>query len=343
MLSPQSAIVLAEHPANTFETLFECLTCLELHFDDGIDLDNKMRNLSGLFKTVFSAAKNMQAVHVGFPSHRPLSLPLESLFHNVRWEKLLAVGIQAWKLDAEEIINLARRHREKLKGLRLRDVLLKDGSMWKDVLGFLRQEMLRLDWVSLRRIGYATHFDAQWAAAGAEVPDDPPGGASDSSEEDDDFDEHMDDDDDGNEGHDDTDTLTTHPGPAEDEDDHVIEENDDDDDDDETMNSDDLSNDSDDDDGGDGDDEDNEHGPAGHAMDFPNHTMAPDTPNGTWCNCNGRSAYPDSKEDLGDDGVFVSNAQRKMWEKWVVGRCAEHSSSSGGGGGGGGGGSSGAR
>jgi len=303
MLSPQSAIVLAEHPHNTFETLFERLTCLELHFDDGIDLDNKMRNLSGLFKTVFSAAKNMQAVHVGFPSHRPLSLKLEDLFHNVRWEKLLAVGIQAWKLDAEEIINLARRHREKLKGLRLRDVLLNEGSMWKDVLGFLKQEMGRLDWVSLRRIGYAKHFDEQWAVAGAEVPDDPPGGASDSSDED--WDEHMDDYDD-NDDNDSNNNLNPIFDP---------------DDEDQAMNDDD-SNDHDHDSD---DDNDNEHGPAGHTIDFPHHTTIPDTLSSTWCNCNSRSAYPDSKEDLGDDGIFVSNAQRKLWEKWVVNKCAEHS------------------
>ncbi|KAF1990261.1 hypothetical protein K402DRAFT_401123 [Aulographum hederae CBS 113979] len=285
MLSPQSAIVLAEHPAKSFATLFERLTCLELHFDDGIDLDNKMRDLSGLFKTVFSAAKNMQAVHVGFPSHRPLTLKLEELFHNVKWEKLLAFGIQAWKLDAEEIIALARRHRVTMKGLRLRDVLLKDGSLWKDVLGYLHDDMLRLDWVSLRRIGYSKHFDEQWAAAGAEVPDDPPGGASDSDDESDelDFDPTPD---------------ATNGG-----------------DNDFTMHDD--SDDS-------SDDTDDDHGPAANAMEFP--PLMPDTPSSVWCNCNGRSAYPESKEDLGDDGVYVSNAQRKLWERWVVRRCPEHDS-----------------
>lgn len=285
MLSPQSAIVLAGSPPKTFLTLAERLTCLELHFDDGDDLDNKMRELSGLFRIVFTAAKNMQAVHVGFPSHRPLSLRLEELFHNVRWEKLLAFGIQAWRLDAEEIIALARRHRERLKGLRLRDVLLKDGSMWKDVLGVLRDEMLRLDWVSLRRIGYAKHFDEQWAL-GAEVPDDPPGIASESDDEsDDDWDPHAD----ANAG----DTA-----------DHDEDESDitDSDREEET---------------------DDEHGPEAHELELP--VLSPDTPSSVpWCNC-GRNPYPDSAENLGDDGGFVSNVQRKLWEKWVVRRCPEHS------------------
>ncbi|KAK5016426.1 hypothetical protein LTR60_002407, partial [Cryomyces antarcticus] len=273
MLSPQSAIVLAEHPPKSFSTLAERLTCLELHFDDGTDLDIKMRELSGLFKTVFTAAKNMQAVHVGFPSHRPLSLRLEEVFHHVRWEKLLAFGIQGWKLDAEEIVALADRHRERLKGLRLRDVLLKEGSMWKDVLGHLRDNMMRLDWVSLRRIGYEKHFDEQWAAAGAEVPDDPPGGVSESEDESDgDFEHHIE----NGDFHDHSEGSSAFTDSDEER------------------------------------ESDDEHGPAAHEINFP--VLHPDTPSSIpWCNCDGRS-YPDIADDLGDDGIFVSNLQRKMWE-----------------------------
>lgn len=284
MLSPQSVVVFARDPPNTFAILAERLTCLELHFDDGTDLDNRMKELSSLSKVVFNAAKNMQAVHIGFPSHRPLGLKLEEIFHNVKWEKLLAFGIQAWRLDADEIIALARRHREKLRGLRLRDVLLKDGSRWKDVLAFLKDDMIRLDWVSLRRIDYAQHFDEQWTI-GAEVPDDPPGGASDSDEESD-WDPHADapiDDTPDHSDFDSTDSTDT------------------------------------------GSDAGTDDGPEqGGGMDFP--PLSPDTPaSAPWCNCNGRTGYPDSAEDLGDDGVAVSYSQRKLWEKWVVRRCTEHS------------------
>ena len=55
--------------------------------------------------------------------------------------------------------------------------------MWRDVLPCLRDDLTRLDWVSLRRIGYEKHFDEQFVM-GAEVPDDPLG--SDSSDESDD-------------------------------------------------------------------------------------------------------------------------------------------------------------
>ncbi|KAF2632773.1 hypothetical protein BU25DRAFT_453957 [Macroventuria anomochaeta] len=189
MLSPVSVLGAANNPPTAMRLLAERLTCLELHFDDGIDLDQRMRDLSSLSKAVFTSAKNIEAVHIGFPSHRPLTLKLEEIFHNVKWDKLQAFGIQAWRLDAEEIIALAGRHRETLRGLRLRDVLLKEGSRWRDVLSFLREDMSRLDWVSLRRIDYEKHFDDAWIM-GAEVPDDPLG--SDSSDESDDWDLHED-------------------------------------------------------------------------------------------------------------------------------------------------------
>lgn len=323
MLSPQSASMLSHSPSQRFAPLAERLTCLTVHFDDPNDLDLKMRELSSLFKRVFEAAKNMQAVHVGFPIHRPLTLRLEEIFHHVRWEKLLAFGIQAWKLDAEEIIALVSRHRDRLKGLRLRDVLLKEGSKWKDVLGWLRDNMPRLDWVSLRRIGYAKHFDEQWAVAGVEVPDDPPGGASDSdSDEDDEIDLPDVNDDDS--------TGTPTPNgtgpvngvhPSLDDEDMNPQEPDNDED---MSNSDDYDTHSDSEYS-----QDSNHGPQAHDIDFP--SMSPDTPSSVpWCNCNmngdGRRTYPDSAEDLGDNGMFVLNQQRKAWENWVVRRCPEHSS-----------------
>lgn len=280
---------LAESPPKSFAALASRLTCLELHFDDGTDLDNRMRELSGLSKIIFTSAKNMQAVHIGFPSHRPCGLRLEELFHNVKWDKLLAFGIQAWRLDADEIIALARRHRDKLRGLRLRDVLLRDGSRWKDVLAFLRDDMVRLDWVSLRRIDYAKHFDEQWTM-GAEIPDDPPGGASDSDDESDNWDPHAE----AN-----GDEMSDPPDQS-----------------DSGSDSDSHRSDSEDD---------TQQGPQGDiGMGFP--PLSPDTPASVpWCNCNGPSAYPDSAEDLGDNGVTVTNPQRKMWEKWVVRKCMQHS------------------
>jgi len=294
-LSPQSATFLAAYRPQSLSTLAARLTCLTLHFDDGNDLDQKMSELSDLFRTVFSTAVNMQAVHVGFPSHRPLTLRLKDVFHNVTWEKLVAFGVQGWKLDAEEIIDLALRHRERLKGLRLRDVLLKDGSAWKDVLSVLRDSMYRLEWVSLRRIGYARHFDEVWLAAGAEVPEDPPPGESDSDESAEDDEPIV-----GSSM-----GYTATNGAVESDDEQSGSEMDSDDE--------------------------REPEPESNDMDFPLLTSL-DTPRSApWCNCNGAS-HVGSVEDLnddghtvGDDGYTIPNLKRKAWEKWVLRRCPDHS------------------
>ncbi|KAL8667769.1 MAG: hypothetical protein Q9168_007181 [Polycauliona sp. 1 TL-2023] len=163
MMNSQSASVIKDRIPQTVSLLASRLTCLELHFDDSEALNERMQAASQLFKTVFLAAKNLQAVHVGFPSRSPLDLRLEEIFHGVQWEKLRAFGIQSWRLDADEIVQLARRHKTVLRGLRLRDVQLREGSMWKDVLAMLRNEMEQLDWVSLRRVDYSKHFDELWA------------------------------------------------------------------------------------------------------------------------------------------------------------------------------------
>jgi hypothetical protein len=304
MLSPQSALVLAETPTGSFSTLAERLTCLELHFDDGYfddntDLEVRIGELSHLFKTVFTAAVNMEAIHVGFPSHRPIGLPLETIFHNVTWTKLIAFGIQGWRLHDHEIIAFATRHKDRLRGLRLRDVMLREGGMWKSVLAFLHTEMRRLDWVSLRRIDYAAHFDTVWENAGIELPDDPPGGLS-SDDEDEDEDDEND----------------VYWDEAEQEEaDHSTAASDWDsingsDSDHHNSNSEDS-------------EDEEERGRAAHEMDFPP-LNSPDTPNSvSWCNCN-RRAFPVGVDELGDDGLSVDTKQWKMWEKWVLGRCPEH-------------------
>ena len=281
MMNPQSVLAVGQSMPQNLPIISERLTCLELHFDDPIDLNAKVKALSPLFETVFASAKNMQAVHIGFPSRQPLDISLEDVFHGVHWEKLRAFGVQAWRLDAEEIMTLARRHRKTLRGLRLRDVQLKEGSMWKDVLAMLRGEMELLDWVSLRRVDYSSHFDEVWAGS-MEVPDHPPGGASDSDDEDD-FHAHVD------------------------------------------LEDDDFERDGDEYSDGDSDDQsaaDTDHGPDANEL-----ALSPDTPSSLpFCTCS-RSSFPATADDLGDNGRFVVYQQRKLWEKWVVGRCPEHSSS----------------
>lgn len=275
MMNPNSILAVHRKIPQTIAAFASGLTCLELHFEDGTELNRRILDLSGAFNMVFSAAVNLQAVHIGFPSRTPLELSLEEVFHHVKWDKLRAFGIQAWHLEANEIVQLARRHSKTLRGLRLRDVLLKEDSTWKDVLFMLRAEMEQLDWVSLRRIDYSNHFDEVWAVS-MEVPDDPPGGASDSDDE--------------NEIPDHFNNMDLDPDTEGDE-------------------SDDFSN------------ADTDNGP--DANEF---ALSPDTPTSMpFCTCS-RSSYPANADELGDNGRFVTYQQRKAWEKWVCGRCVEHSS-----------------
>lgn len=305
VLSARSAESLALYEPDSLSILASRLTCLTLHFDEVTDLDQRIGELSNLFKTVFATAEAMQAVHVGFPSDRPLNLPLERVFHKVVWKKLVALGVNGWNLDADEIVDLALRHRQRLKGLRLRHVHLRPGSIWKDVLGKLRDSMLELEWVSLRKIDYMDHFD-DTNPGGAEITDDLFENESDSeTDEDEDgapglasrptsSDVHPN-------GHFDPHTLAI-AGPSatnqytngsmsvdEDSDGHT--------------------------------DSDDGHGPESVEMDFPEMASADTPASAPWCNCNGHS---DSADDIGDNGRSVSNAQRKAWEKWVIRRCPEH-------------------
>lgn len=275
MMNSRSALAIKDRIPRTVPQLASQLTCLELHFDDTDSLNERMRAASELFKTVFSAARNLQAVHVGFPSRSPLDLGLEEVFHSVHWEKLRAFGIQAWRLDADEIIQLARRHQRTLRGLRLRDVQLREGSMWKDVLAMLRMEMEQLDWVSLRRVDYSKHFDELWANS-MEVRD----GSIEGSESDDEdvFPAHFSAPGSANESEDDYDSEYE-PSVA-----------------------------------------DTDHGPDANDI-----ALSPNTTASLpFCTCS-RSSNPASADDLGDNGMFVYHHQRKLWEKWVIGRCPEHS------------------
>ena len=324
--SVRSVAFLASQSPPPLFNLAARLTCLTLVFDEVTDLDEKMTELSELFRTVFTSAKDMQAVHIGFPRQTPLNLPLEDVFHNVTWGKvsheqasvqikltcstsqLVALGVAGWDLHAEEIIALALRHREKLKGLRLRDVRLKEGSMWKDVLGTLKGSMHRLKWVSLRRIGYVARFE-EINGGGAEVPDDQPWALSDSSDSENigngprGEEDHYTGSSDFN-GHANGSLNTSEPwvvaGPSnfmQHCNGHPTAEE--------------LSATS--------DDTDEEHEPESIDTDFPNLDSPTTSAPPPWPEHHEISLH-DSAEDIDDNGSSVSNVQRKAWGRWVVRR-----------------------
>ena len=160
--------------------------------------------------------------------------------------------------------------------------------MWKDVLEVLRREMLNLRWISLSKADYAKHFDEN--ATRMDVTEDL---ETDSDAEDEIDDEEMEDS---------TQELEDAPDPDfQDPEDAELSSDDDDPQADSDIDSvDDLD-------------------PTAHA--FTTQVEHPDYEH--VCTCSSRSTYLDV-DDLGDNGVSVTQAQRKMWERWVVG-CLVHS------------------
>jgi hypothetical protein len=289
LVDTQSAITLMNSsPRMGLSSIAASLECLSLRFEDSGDLNAKMRELSPLFRTVFNSARNLVSVHIGFPQGS-VSLPLEEIFHSIMMEKLRVFSIGGWRLDAEEIINIGHSYRSNLRGLRLHGVLLKEGGMWKDVLSVLRREMLSLRWLSLSKADYATHFDEN--ATRLDVTED-------LEREDSDSDSDLD---------------------EEDAEDPVQDQEEQQDPDNQDMN-DAESFSSDEDAQADSDvDSVNDLDPTAHA--FTTQVDAPDYEH--VCTCSSRIHQLDV-EDLGDDGISVTQTQRKMWERWVVG-CLMHS------------------
>lgn len=87
-LNVHSLSSLGQSLSKELSILAERLTCLTLVFDDVDNLDERIQNLSSLFREVFTATKNMQAIHVGFLTTSPLTQPLEDVFHNVTWNNV---------------------------------------------------------------------------------------------------------------------------------------------------------------------------------------------------------------------------------------------------------------
>lgn len=168
-VSPESALKLLDAPPTRLSALAARLTCLDVNFHSTRDVTPIMEELSNVFRDFFTAARNLVTIHLGFPTKLPLDLRLELIFHHVQWDGLRTLGIQGWRLAADEIIGLARRHQRQLRELRLRSVYLRDGSRWRDVLAVLHDEMERLERVDLRDVDYANHFDSEIMSDGMEV------------------------------------------------------------------------------------------------------------------------------------------------------------------------------
>lgn len=123
------------------------IECLELNFDDRSSLVDELRELSDIFRRGFTAAENIRGLHVGFT--RPTAIEFDGIFHDVFWNGLQYLGLVLWKIFSGDLIRFLERHRNSLRCVRLRSILLEDDSQWVEILKVLRR-MTRLKWVSLK-------------------------------------------------------------------------------------------------------------------------------------------------------------------------------------------------
>lgn len=268
-------------------SIAQSLQCLTLRFESPDDLDAKMRELSPLFRTVFESARNLVSVHIGF-LQTSVSIPLSDIFHGIKMENLRVFSIAGWRLNAEEIIDLCHTYRANLRGLRLHGVLLKEGGMWKDVLATIRKEMQSLRWISLSKADYATAQNG--IATGVDVTRHSDSDESDTADEEED-----------EENEDSTieSEETADPEPQGEDSDDLFSN-----DDDPRANS----------------DVDSIDDRNGTARAFTIEVETPDYEH--ICTCSSGIQYL-SVDDLRDDGISVTQRQRKLWESWVVG-CLVH-------------------
>lgn len=158
MIDAQTAISLRSVPSARVQSMSSRLECILARFVDPDEFQASFGQLSGVIESILTCATNLVTLHIGFPRGRPASIPLAEVFQNENLTRLRVISLESWRLDADEIIDLVRRHRNMLGGLRLRGVLLKPGSRWRDVLIFLRQEA-KLTWLSLSDADYTANFD----------------------------------------------------------------------------------------------------------------------------------------------------------------------------------------
>lgn len=165
-LSPQSLLQITSgmQQSGSAAMNWQQLTHLDVTFDERPDrsyldtaetrLKGHISPLSAFFKLFCLYSENLSTLYLRFTPGLPVRLPLEDVFHETVWRKLRVLGIGSWMLRAEEIINIAQRHRDTLKGLRLSEIHLMDGGRWKDVAVALKAQMKKLEWVGLQDIGY---------------------------------------------------------------------------------------------------------------------------------------------------------------------------------------------
>lgn len=167
-MSPQSLLLIGPQAWKTGMRTWSQLTYLEMTFDERPDrsyLDTSGTILTGhndsmaaMFKRFFPVVKNLTTLYIRFTPGMPVRLPLEDVLHGHVWPKLRVLGIGSWMLRAEEIIHVVEQHKHTLSGFRLHEVYLLDGDLWSNVVTVLKEYTKGLEWVALQDISYEREY-----------------------------------------------------------------------------------------------------------------------------------------------------------------------------------------
>jgi hypothetical protein len=302
-MSPQSLVLLGPKARQISRRTWSQLTCLEITFDErpdrsyldtsGTVLTGHSETMADMFQNLLHMAQNLSTLYIRFTPGMPVRLPLRDAFHHdVRWPKLRVLGIGSWMLRADELVDIVRRHGRTLTGFRLSEVYLLDDDRWRDVMAAVKEAAPGLEWVGLHDVSYEREYVRKQAYIET---------YSDTSSEYDDDQYGLDLDGLSMRSRDSASSTTAshdlslplHPAQGGDGDD------------------------------GDGDDDDVLYGNV-----FTTASTSPTLGGGGTSSVYGGSVFEVGEledglgEDLEDDGRTVTQAQRRHWERWVVGRYA---------------------
>ncbi|CZT10947.1 uncharacterized protein RAG0_15261 [Rhynchosporium agropyri] len=299
------------------------LTSLELQLVQDSDPDTKILELSQRFRDLFSAAANLETFHVG--SYHQISIPLDAIFHGLHIQNLQHLGLHLWLLDSEELLAFLQQHKSTLRSLRFRKVTLRKTEeidlQWLKVLQYIRMNLTRLNWISLRDVNYEgavpeVQQPSRFAPIYLSEEDSYEDSDGDSEDEEDDND--METGQSSSHGqvlpilqHDENLTHDTSSLPGENDDAEDEHENDEDTVEEEAFEEADA-------------EEGEEDEPYSDLDDDPEHAHERERPHTTRCQCGNGFAW----NDLVDNGTSVSRKQWKMWQIWTVNRCLMHDPSS---------------
>lgn len=169
-MSPQSLTLLSPKRLKMARSAWSNLTYLEVTFDErpdrsyldtsGTILTDHNDAVADMFRNFLHVATNLTTLYIRFTPGMPVRLPLADAFGGFTWSKLRVLGIGSWMLRSKDLIDVIRRHGRTLQGLRLNEIYLLDShnDRWRDVITAIKEHVPHIEWVGLTDISYEREY-----------------------------------------------------------------------------------------------------------------------------------------------------------------------------------------